>query len=140
MRWLPFAALAALALALADVLVKQSASRISPSLGMLYYSLATVVFSGSWVLYQRLTGQSVFATQAGIGYAIGVGVAFSAVTLLLYLTFARVEVSVGAPVIRLVGILIASLIGILLLREPVTWRYAAGMALAVIGVFLITTR
>jgi drug/metabolite transporter (DMT)-like permease len=73
-------------------------------------------------------------------YSIAVGVAFSAVTILLYLTFARVSVSVGSPTIRVMGILIASLFGILLLHEPFTWRYLIGLILTIAGVALIVLR
>ncbi|MBM2849442.1 MAG: EamA protein, partial [Anaerolineales bacterium] len=45
-----------------------------------------------------------------------------------------------SPVIRLTGIVLASLLGILILREAVTWRYALGVALAIAGVALIVLR
>jgi drug/metabolite transporter (DMT)-like permease len=38
------------------------------------------------------------------------------------------------------GILIASLLGILLLQEPFTWRYGIGLMLTVAGVILIVLR
>jgi drug/metabolite transporter (DMT)-like permease len=60
--------------------------------------------------------------------------------MLLYLTFARVSVSLGSPTIRLTGILIASLLGLLVLHEPITWRYVLGIILAIAGVTLIVFR
>ena len=68
------------------------------------------------------------------------GLAFSGVTILLYITFSRVDVSLGSPAIRLTAIVLASLLGILVLREPLTWRYVLGVALAVAGVALIVAR
>jgi drug/metabolite transporter (DMT)-like permease len=38
------------------------------------------------------------------------------------------------------GIVIASLLGILFLQEPVTWRYALGLILTIAGVALIVLR
>jgi drug/metabolite transporter (DMT)-like permease len=38
------------------------------------------------------------------------------------------------------GILIASLFGILLLHEPYTWRYLIGLILTIAGVSLIVMR
>ena len=73
-------------------------------------------------------------------YSLAVGVAFSSVTLLLYLTFVRVDVSVGSPTIRVTGILLASMLGILLLHEPFTWRYLIGLILTVAGVALVVFR
>ena len=140
MRWLPLAAVCAGFLALADFFVKLASDKISSSLGMLVYGTATFLAATIWVLYERAAGRAFYITLPGFWYAAGVGLAFSGVTILLYLTFARVNVSVGSPVIRITGILLASLLGILILREAVTWRYVLGLALAVAGVALIVFR
>jgi uncharacterized membrane protein len=140
MRWIPFAAVCAVFLASADFFVKLASSRISSSLGAMVYGLTTLTAGLAWVLYERATGQPQYSTPAGWGYAFLVGLAFSGVTLLLYVTFSRVEVSIGSPVIRLTAIVLASLLGILVLREPLTWRYVLGVALAVAGVALIVAR
>jgi len=140
MRWIPYAAVCAVFLASADFFVKLASSRISSSLGAMVYGLTTLTAGLAWVLYERATGQPQFATPQGWGYAFLVGLAFSGVTFLLYVTFTRVEVSVGSPTIRLTAIVLASLLGILALREPVTWRYVLGVVLAVAGVALIVVR
>ena len=140
MRWIPFAAAAAVFLASADFFVKLASSRISSSLGAMVYGLTTLTAGLAWVLYERATGQPQYSTPAGWGYAFLVGLAFSGVTVLLYVTFSRVDVSLGSPVIRLTAIVLASLLGILVLREPLTLRYVLGVALAVAGVALIVAR
>ena len=55
------------------------------------YGLTTLTAGLAWVLYERATGQPQFATPQGWGYAFLVGLAFSGVTFLLYITFTRVE-------------------------------------------------
>jgi uncharacterized membrane protein len=140
MRWIPFAAASAVFLASADFFVKLASSRISSSLGALVYGLTTVTAALIWVLYERATGQPQFSTPQGLGYAVLVGLAFSGVTFLLYVTYTRVEVSIGSPAIRLTAIVLASLLGLVVLREPFTWRYALGVVLAVAGVWLIVFR
>ena len=140
MRWIPYAAVCAVFLASADFFVKLASSRISSSLGAMVYGLTTLAAGLAWVLYERATGQPQFATPQGWGYAFLVGLAFSGVTFLLYITLSKVEVSVGSPTIRLTAIVLASLLGILVLREPFTWRYVLGVVLAVAGVALIVVR
>ena len=140
MRWLPFALLCAAFLAGADFFVKLAADKISASMGMFVYGVTTFLVSLAWVIYVRASGQTFLITPAGLWYSIAVGLAFSAVTILLYLTFARVNVSIGSPTIRLTAIVLASLLGILLLREPLTWRYVLGVVLAITGVGLIVVR
>lgn len=140
MRWLPYALVCSAVLASADFFVKLASTKISSSMGMLIYGATTFVMGLIWVGYLRLTHQPLLVTRQGLLYAVAVGVAFGTVTLLLYLTYARVDVSIGSPTIRVTGILLASMLGILLLREPFTWRYFLGLMLTIAGVALIVFR
>jgi len=140
LRWFPYALLCSIFLASADFFVKLASNKISSSMGMLIYGATTFTVGLIWVSYLKITKQSFLITQPGLLYSIAVGLAFSAVTILLYLTFARVNVSLGSPTIRVMGILIASMLGILLLHEPFTWRYLIGLILTVSGVALIVLR
>jgi uncharacterized membrane protein len=140
MRWLPYALVCSAFLASADFFVKLASSRISASVGMFVYGATTFAVGLTWVGYMILTHQPLLITRQGLLYSLAVGVAFSSVTLLLYLTFARVDVSVGSPTIRVTGILLASMLGILLLHEPFTWRYLIGLLLTVAGVALVVFR
>lgn len=140
MRWLPYALVCSAVLASADFFVKLASTKISSSMGMLIYGATTFTIGLLWVGYMGLTHHLLFITRQGLLYAIAVGVAFGSVTLLLYLTYARVDVSIGSPTIRVTGILLASLLGILLLREPFTWRYLLGLIMTVAGVALIVFR
>ncbi len=140
MRWLPYALVCSAFLASADFFVKLASSRISASVGMFVYGATTFAVGLTWVGYMILTHQPLLITRQGLLYSLAVGVAFSSVTLLLYLTFARVDVSVGSPTIRVTGILLASMLGILLLHEPFTWRYLIGLLLTVAGVALVVLR
>ena len=140
MRWLPYALACAIFLAAADFFIKLASNKISASMGMFVYGATTFTVGLLWVSYLKITGQPLLITRTGLLYSIAVGMAFSCVTILLYLTFARVSVSLGSPTIRVMGIVIASLLGILILREPITWRYAMGVILTIAGVALIVFR
>ncbi|HUG34182.1 MAG TPA: DMT family transporter [Anaerolineales bacterium] len=140
MRWLPYALLCSIFLASADFFVKLASNKISASVGMFVYGATTFTVGLMWVGYLRLTRQPLLVTQPGLLFSIAVGLAFSAVTILLYFTFAHVSVSLGSPTIRVMGILIASVLGILLLHEPFTWRYLIGLMMTIAGVALIVFR
>ena len=141
MNWLIYALATAFALASADFLIKITAGKLSNSVALLLYGSCTFVAGLSWVLWERAQGAELFAQPSGVLTALGVGVAFSCVTVGLYATFgAGVPVSVGSPVIRLSGLMLASLAGIVLLQEPFTWRYGIGILLVAIGIYLILTR
>ena len=140
LRWLPYALACSVFLASADFFVKLASNKISASMGMFIYGATTFAFGLIWVGYLKLTGQPLLVTQTGLLYSFAVGLAFSLVTMLLYVTFARVSVSLGSPTIRILGILIASLLGVLILHEPLTWRYVLGVILTIAGVTLIVLR
>jgi uncharacterized membrane protein len=140
MRWLPYALLCSIFLASADFFVKLASNKISSSMGMLVYGATTFTVGLIWVGSLKLTKQPLLITRPGLLYSLAVGLAFSTVTILLYLTFARVNVSLGSPTIRVTGILLASMLGILLLHEPFTWRYLIGLILTIVGIALIVFR
>ena len=140
MRWLPYALACSIFLAAADFFIKLATNKISSSMGMFVYGATTFTIGLIWVLYLKVTGHPLLITQPGLLYAGAAGVAFSFVTILLYLTFAHISVSLGSPTIRVMGILIASLLGVFLLHEPITWRYILGVILTIAGVALIVLR
>ena len=141
MGWIPYAIGSAVALAAADFFIKMASGKLSNSLGLLIYGSCTFVAGLSWFLLDKARGLSVQAQTAGILFATGVGVSFSLVTVGLYLTFgAGAPISLASPLIRVGGLIVASLAGLIILNEPLTLRYTAGMVLAVCGVYLIVTR
>jgi drug/metabolite transporter (DMT)-like permease len=141
MNWILYALATSLALAIADFMVKLAAGKLSNSLGLLIYGSCTFLFGLGWVIWQRSQGVPQFAQVAGMWAAVGVGLAFSLVTLGLYITFsAGAPISLASPTIRLAGLLLASLAGIAMFDEPLTGRYILGLSLACSGIYLILTR
>jgi len=127
-------------LAMADFSVKEASGKISPSLGTLIYALTASGVALAWVFWSR-SREPLFMTRWGLAWSIATGVAFSTLVLLLFTVFTSgVNLSIGIPVIRLGGIMLAAILGILVFREPVNLRYVIGFALAVIGILLIVTQ
>jgi drug/metabolite transporter (DMT)-like permease len=141
MGWIGYAIGTAVALAAADFFIKVAAGKLSNSLALLLYGSCTFSLGVGWVLFDKLRGVSIHAQTVGGLAALGVGVAFSLVTVGLYITFgAGAPITLASPLVRLGGLLIASLAGFLLLHEPLTLRYIAGMVLAIGGLYLLVTR
>ena len=139
--WIFYAAGTAIFLATADVFVKLAAGKLSNSVALLLYGSTTFLAGLSWVIWERSQGTAQYAQPLGVVFGIGVGVAFTFVTVGLYTTFAAgAPISLASPFIRLGGLLLASVAGILLLGEPFNWRYALGVLLACGGIYLIITR
>ena len=139
--WVVYASAATAALAAADIFLKLAAGKVSNSVGVLIYGICTFSMGLAWFLWQRIHGITQYSPPYGILASVGVGVSFCFVTVALYFTFeAGAPISLAAPFIRLGGLLVASLAGFLLWREPFTLRYGIGILLACSGVYLIITR
>ncbi len=128
-------------MAAADSFVKLAANRISSSLGLLIYGSCTFLTGLGWTIWNYMHGAPQFARPAGFLCALGVGVAFSSVTVCLYRTFeANAPISVAMPLIRLSGLFLVVLLGLVILREPLSLRYILGLLLACTGLYLVVTR
>lgn len=128
-------------LASADFFLKLSAGRISSSLGTLVYAVTAVVPAAIWVAWQKISNDSLQFTREGALTSIAVGISFSLVVVFLSLTFANgANLSVASPIIRLLGIVLASSLGILVLGEEFSLRYAFGVLLTFAGIYFIITR
>lgn len=131
---------AMLILALADFSIKQTGGKISPSLGALIYGAVAVLPPLVWVLWTR-TQEPLMATRDGVLWSVVTGLSFGVFTGILFLLFSQgVNLSIGTPVIRMGGIIVAATLGIIVFREGLNWQYLAGFALAVVGILLVVTR
>lgn len=127
-------------LGFADFATKQTSGRISPALGTLIYAATAMLPALVWTLWTRAHAP-LLVTRAGGMWAVATGLAFGVFAGILFFLFSHgVNLSIGAPVIRLGGLAIAALLGILVLREPFNLQSLAGFALATLGIILIATR
>jgi len=141
MQWLVYVLSAAGALAAADVLLKAASGRIPDSLGMLLYGSIPFLTGLTWFLVSGRTDGTVPITARGVLCGLGVGVMFSTVTFCMYAAFRLgAPISVASPLIRMGGLLVAALAGVVFWKEPLTFRYLAGLALVCSGMYLLVTR
>lgn len=139
--WIFYAVVTAFLLAAADVFVKLAAGKLSNSVALLIYGCCTFSVGLSWVLWQRFQGVPQYAQLSGMIAAGAIGLTFAMVTLGLFITFgAGAPISLASPLIRLGGLVLVSLVGLIFFKEPLTWRYVIGMLLAGGGIYLIITR
>jgi drug/metabolite transporter (DMT)-like permease len=94
-----------------------------------------------WVAWAKLNNVEMQVSREGIITSMLTGVFFSLVVVSLSLTFqSGGNLSVASPVIRLSALVLASFLGILILGEVVSGRWAFGVLLTFAGIYFIVTR
>ena len=127
-------------IALADFSTRQSGGKISPSLGTLIYAVTAIAVPLVWTLVTRSDG-GLLISREGVLWSMAVGVCFSIFTGLMFLLFSQgVNLSIGSPVVRMGGIVLAATLGIVVFREGFNLQYLLGFLLAAVGIFLVVTR
>src|SRR5215467_6692479 len=99
----------------------------SAALSILIY-LAILWFSERW--NQKFSG-------AGLNYSLLTGVCVGAGTIAFFLLFQRGGPLSAVPAILAGGAVIMAIAGILFFREPPSWQRIAGVAFAIVGLFLL---
>lgn len=140
-NWLLFAGAAMVCLASADFCLKMASARISGPLSALIYGLFAFLVALLWVLLARSGGAIFRFSWTGGLYSVLVGLAFGLVVVFMYQTFAAgAPISLVTPLVRTGGIILASLAGVLFLREGITSRYLLGFFLTLLGLYLLVTK
>ena len=88
-------------------------------------------------LSPTITGEPVYLSPAGVGLALGSGIAASGFGYVIWYMALRNLSATTASVVQLTVPLIAALGGVLLLSEPMSWRLATASALILGGIFLV---
>ena len=135
MVWGIFAALAICAVAVSDIFRKLGSNLKDPFLSNVIFQSASFLVAVLLYLFFSRKYESNFS---GVVYSLIGGALISVFTLA---TFKALEigpgVSVVVPVIRIGGVLLVSVLGILLLKERLTLSLAMGILLSAIGIYMI---
>ena len=136
--WLWYAVVAAVLYGAHQIFTRMAAERIGEGLGgfiveasaalsILIY-LGILWFSGRW-------NQKISA--AGFNNSLLTGICVGAGTIAFFLLFQKGGPLSSVPAILAGGATIMAIVGILFFREPLSWQRIAGVAFAIIGLFLL---
>lgn len=139
MNWIVFAVLTIISYAIFDFFLKLSAERIHGGLGGFLINLVATLVLLAFIAYNKLRGETLTTPKpGGILYSILAGISIGFATIFFMKMFsANVNLSIGIPFVRIGIVLLASMLGILLLKEGFTIRYVIGMLLALLSLYLI---
>lgn len=138
MNWLPLALLTALCLALYNFFIKLASEHVPAAVGAVVLQLVAAVLGGFWLLQLKWQGQPLPVSGKGLWLAAAAGLSVGLAEILTFVVFKRgVPAAVGTPLIVGGSVLLAALLGVLLLREALSWPQAGGLLLIVAGIALL---
>ncbi len=140
MQWLLIALSTALFSALMDFFIKLSSGKIHDGLGGVVVNIAAVIPVLLFTLFVRAQGESIHMTKEGVIYSSLAGISVGVATVFLYRMFSLgTQLTLGTAIFRIGAIALASLLGILFLKDKVSLQYLVGFVLSIIGLLLIVT-
>lgn len=137
-NWLPLALLTALCLALYNFFIKLAANHVPPAVGAVVLQLVAAALGGVWLLKLMLQGKPLALSGKGLGLAALAGLGVGLAEILTFVVFQRgVNSSVGTPVIVGGSVLLTAVLGLVVLRETLTFSQAGGLLFIVVGIALL---
>ncbi len=137
-NWLPLALLTALCLALYNFFIKLAAEHLPPAVGAVVLQMVAAALGGAWLLRLKLQGQPLLMSGKGLGLAALAGLGVGLAEILTFVVFRRgMPASVGTPVIVGGSVLFTAILGLVVLREGLSWPQAGGLVLVVVGIALL---
>jgi uncharacterized membrane protein len=138
MSWLLFALGAVVSVGISDLFRKLGSNLHDPFLSNLIFQIGSVSMAFLlWMLFSRKFDWH----SRGVLYALIGGLLISIFTTL---SFKALELGPGVstvmPVIRIGGVLIVATLGILLLKDKLTFNLALGLLLALSGIALMAAK
>ena len=140
--WLFFAGATILFYSIFDFLVKISSSKINGSFGAFIMNFVSAIVVLIYMIYSSFQGEKVLSNKpGGIFYSTLAGIAIGLASIFFIRMFATgTNLSIGVPLVRIGIVVLASIIGIFLLKEGVSLRYILGFLFSLFGLYLIVAR
>ena len=142
MSWLGFAILTIIFYAVFDFFVKLSSVKIHAGLGGFIINAVSAVVLLIFIALTKLRGEEIPNPKpGGVLYSLLAGISIGLATIVFLKMFATgVNFSIGIPFVRIGIVLLASLLGIFLLKEGFTIRYLLGFILSLAGLYLLINK
>ncbi len=139
MNWLTFALATIVFYSLMDFFIKLSSDKIHAGLGGFIINFVSTIVLLVFIFYSKFQGEKVFETKpGGMIYSTLAGAAIGFATIFFLKMFATgTNLSVGVPLVRIGIVLLASILGIIFLKEGVNLKYLTGLMLSLAGLYLL---
>ncbi len=136
--WFLYAVGAAVLYGLHQIFTKMASDRISDGMGGFVVegtAALTILVYLAWLRFAGRWNQT--ASAPGVWYSVLTGICVGVGTLLFFLLFQKGGPLSSVPMILAGGAAIMAIAGIIFFKEPASWPRLLGIALSIIGLFLL---
>ena len=139
MHWLIFGVLAASCFGFYNLFIKLSSDKFSPAVSLMFLTGAAFLIALIATISLKVSGKPILLTKSHIALPILAGVS-TALAEILYFTMYTKGAPLGVGTVFVVGgtMIVATLLGVLILKEPLNLVKILGMVLLIAGLFLLT--
>lgn len=138
MPWFILVILTAVFFGLYNFFIKVSAGQIQQILGAVILQAVALLLGGIVLVYLKWKGVPLHTSGQGIIYAILAGICVGMAEITSFYVFSKgVNASIGIPVIVGGTVLVGALLGIVFLKETVSWVQLTGIMLILSGVGIL---
>lgn len=139
MNWLTFAILAASSFGFYNYFVRLASDKLSPTIALMFIAGTSFLVATVSTIVLKLAGQDLTITRSAITYPILAGL-FTGIAEILYLVMfsKNPNLSIGTPLVIGTTILVATLLAIFLLKEPVNAAKIVGIVITLAGLVILT--
>lgn len=139
MEWIYYAIFAALSFGFYNFFVKLTSDKFSPTVGLLVLTGTSFLVALVATISLKVSGRPIVFTRSSLFLPVLAGVATGLAEIFYLLTFAKgAPLGVGTTVVIGGTMLIATLLGLLVLKETITSVQIAGFILIFGGIVLLT--
>lgn len=139
MSWITFAILAATSFGFYNFFTKLTADKLSPTIALLLITGASFVVALLATVGFKISGQTLYFSKNAILFPILAGV-FTAIAEIFYLFMftKNAPLSIGNPLVVGGTIIVAVILGLIILKEPLNVTKIAGIVITLMGLLLLT--
>ncbi len=139
MHWIVFAFLTAAGYGFFNFFMKLSGSKFSPTVANIFIAGTSLIIAIISTLYLKFTGHELIFTKENIKLPILAGV-FTCLGEIFYLTMysKQAPMVIAYPIVGGGALLIVLILGLVILKEPVTASKIAGIAFIIAGIIFVS--
>ncbi|MEW6128847.1 MAG: EamA family transporter [Acidobacteriota bacterium] len=137
-KWFGYAVLAAVLYGLHQVFTKLASARIGDGVGGFVVEAVAMLTIALYLVWQWFFGEwKQTVTGSGIAYSMLTGICVGAGTIAFFLLFQKGAPLSIVPTVLAIGAALMAIIGLALFKEPFSWQRVLGIALSLLGLFLL---